>query len=285
MSKHTAAVDYHRELTAVRNTIADMRAERREIEGAPRPTSAAKAERERRLARLAALIDVDVKSLRDPRVSASDTLTLFRVANPHQPLDALTLHSAIVARVLAPIYRDVSDRALAAADQEHPPGLPMPERVKALAKLDAQLADLELEEESIIEAAETVGIELPRRHDANPAAVLRDPASSEARDKYDRLAERARQQNAAVVDLHGRLADAHDELGKARDVLRRRTEEGARTRMPVDPVFEREVQRLETEAARLNQAYESAEGAWQAAAAIVGPLREYLHNAGVHVSE
>ena len=51
-------------------------------------------------------------------------------------------------------------------------GLPAPERRKRLAEIDAELADLEREEEELIVEMAGAGVIIERRPDADPAAVL-----------------------------------------------------------------------------------------------------------------
>jgi hypothetical protein len=56
--------------------------------------------------------------------------------------------------------------------EERPSGLPTAERPAALAKIDAAIRKLGVEEEQIITEAEAAGIDLARRGDADPRIVL-----------------------------------------------------------------------------------------------------------------
>ena len=53
-----------------------------------------------------------------------------------------------------------------------PPGLPREERFRQLVEIDSQLFQLECEEEALIEAGEANGMEILRRADCDPRAVL-----------------------------------------------------------------------------------------------------------------
>lgn len=91
------------------------------------------------------------------------------------PAETLRSHSspgatvpALVALLGAPV---VASRMLAQSGGVEF-GLPPAERAKLLAKLDATLLALEIEEERLIEASEAAGAPIARRGDADPRAVL-----------------------------------------------------------------------------------------------------------------
>jgi len=56
--------------------------------------------------------------------------------------------------------------------EQNPPGLPSPERRQRIAALDAEILELERAEEAMIVAAAEHGIDLERRGDADPRAVI-----------------------------------------------------------------------------------------------------------------
>jgi hypothetical protein len=73
---------------------------------------------------------------------------------------------------LGPFIRSARIGALERYLEARPPGLPKAERPARLAEIDARLLELEREEEAIIEAAEEAGLEIARRADADPRAIL-----------------------------------------------------------------------------------------------------------------
>lgn len=68
--------------------------------------------------------------------------------------------------MIAALYRDLE--ALPRNDD----ALPISERASKLAEIEAQIFNLETQEECLIECAHQDGIILERRHDQGPASIL-----------------------------------------------------------------------------------------------------------------
>ncbi len=155
-------------IAEIRETIATLQREREAIRAAPVPISEAiplidnllaywsHAGRSDGIEAIAAAVMVGQAphiELHSPRATLADTLTLLA------PLLHRQLREAMI-----------SD--LEARYAESPPGLSSAERQRRLAELDSEIARLEALEEEAIQAAATGGLEVTRRADASPAALL-----------------------------------------------------------------------------------------------------------------
>lgn len=74
--------------------------------------------------------------------------------------------------VLAALFRDRIKDALLDALPADDKAVAMADRPGKLAELDARVRELEAEEERLIEEAEAAGLEIARRPDASPEAIL-----------------------------------------------------------------------------------------------------------------
>ena len=153
-----------KDIDSVREQIVENRARREEIARLPVTKEAA-------LARLEEWIG----SLLTNKRSGVDHLVAAMTAPGQRPApDFLRNAADDIARiewVLADRIRDLVGAALGNFYSERQ-GIDDAERERQLAKLDDDILDLELCEESIIRAAQEAGMKIPRRPDADPRAVL-----------------------------------------------------------------------------------------------------------------
>jgi hypothetical protein len=155
-------------IAEIREAIAKLKDEREAIRVAPVPMSEAiplidnllaywsHAGRPEGIERIAAAVMVGKAphiELHSPRATLADTLALL------VPLLDTQLREAMIS--------DLEVRYAAA-----PAGLPADERQRRLAELDGEIARLEALEDEAIQAAASGGLEVARRPDASPAALL-----------------------------------------------------------------------------------------------------------------
>lgn len=155
-------------IVEIRETIATLQREREAIRAAPVPLGEAiplvenllaywsHAGRSDGIERIAAAAMQGQKphvEILSPRATMADTLALL------VPLLHAQLREAMI-----------SD--LEARYAETPAGLPADERQRRLAELDGEITRLEALEEQAIQAAAAGGLEVVRRADASPAALL-----------------------------------------------------------------------------------------------------------------
>ena len=164
-----ATTDLRSEIDRIRGEIRKLNRERENVLAAPLPLKEAEE-------RLGAWIDQQTDLAALP----------FRLAafTEPEPAKERPLHvdetggrggGVDLAPVLAALFGDTIKERLAAALKTMPdyePGLPLAERPKKAAELDNQILELERQEEAIITQAETNGIRIARRPDADPRAVL-----------------------------------------------------------------------------------------------------------------
>jgi hypothetical protein len=156
-------------LESLRQRIAALTAERETTEGSLIPKQEAMARLDTWSARLRSggVEHVDLASFTLP----ADP-TLF--GHPGAGIELTNHH--ILGSLLADALRDRLAARIEAEYQRHASATDA-ERGRKLDKLDAELLDLGLAEESMIRAAEAAGIEVLRRHDADPRCVLASAAS------------------------------------------------------------------------------------------------------------
>jgi hypothetical protein len=154
--------DYLTQVSESRAKIAALQQEHEQVRTAPRPLVEA-------VARIDRGLDLEAARLRAP---------LGALVSPDAPLpmrmqlDDVGDVSPLIASLFRQQVRELLVAAVTRHYKEHPPGLPALERAAKLRELDAEILRLEHEEEATIREAEGAGLELDRRADASPAAVL-----------------------------------------------------------------------------------------------------------------
>lgn len=145
---------FHKDLAALRGSLAQLKAERDAIVGAPLPLAEALVAAETAIRRGAGCTEADW--FVDSVLSGNPTQVT------PQTLDGLLVEAAVAGAAA------LMERRL----RETPPGLPAAERASALAALDTKILRLEHDEEAAIRDLEHAGFAVERRPDADPAAVL-----------------------------------------------------------------------------------------------------------------
>lgn len=166
-SEKATAARVRAQIEKVRTAIAETKAEAAEVKRAPVPREELRAAAEARVAMSAARWRPATGSLARGQVGGS-------IALP-DPLAGIMAEDALVglvARLFGPQIVELlvaeEERALAG----RPSGLPAAERPGKLEALAERLFALECDEERQIQEAEAAGIQIERRADADPAAVL-----------------------------------------------------------------------------------------------------------------
>jgi hypothetical protein len=153
-------------VTALRETIARLRAEQREVEAAPLPLAEAEA-------RLDAALATVARS-REPHVAL-----LYSGAASLPSAQDLGLGANDIASLLAPLVREQLLARLREAHRTAGKPIAAKERGPRLAKLRASIHQAEEEEEAAVLAAEAAGLAIARRADADPAIVLQARAAEQ----------------------------------------------------------------------------------------------------------
>ena len=150
----------------IREAIRQLEAERAAVANAPVPIGEAREAVEQTVDRLAAA----AQYASVPVVLAAAE----RGQVGHVDLHARDVGSTFgfFADILRPALRDCLVAAVEAHYRDLAPGLPADERAQRLAELDHQLLELSRHEESMITELSTLGLDVSRRGDADPRAVL-----------------------------------------------------------------------------------------------------------------
>jgi hypothetical protein len=162
MSSATASI------TEIRETIATLKAEREAVRSAPVPLTEALPQIDKMLAYWAH----DGQSGGVGRIAVAAMQGQLPNVELHSPRATVADTLALLVPLLQTHLRDAFFAELEAHYAESPPGLPADERRRRLAELDAEIARLEVLEEEAIQAAASGGLEIARRPDASPAALL-----------------------------------------------------------------------------------------------------------------
>ena len=153
-----------------REKITALQAERHEIAEAPVP-------RQEALANVRQFLAIRAKDF-------DRSLTLSSVINPNAnpgqqnlilPMIDLGTDSVLQGLLCRLIPKEIETMMMSAVDthlSEHAAGLPSAERPARLAELDAKILKHGQREEKLIREAETSGLEIVRRADADPLVVL-----------------------------------------------------------------------------------------------------------------
>jgi len=184
MTKTTKSIPER--IAEVRGKIAALKAERSEVHRAPLPREEVQERIRAEVSRLASGFRPDVGGLMRPGGDGPDLLGTRElghgaghVRSDHGALFAAQITTelgrGVVAMLAALAPEALEDRLMAAVGEalhQAAPGLPAAERPERLAELDAEVLDLERQEEELIEATERDGRPIARRGDAAPEAVL-----------------------------------------------------------------------------------------------------------------
>jgi hypothetical protein len=148
-----------------RSRVAELKAERRRIEEAPTTFAEARAVIALHVERHAAdwRANAEISFFGSPQPHWSSVSPGFADQTMQPPLSILD-----PAKLASVLFEEVK-RFIEARGGE---GLPTHERPAALAALDAQLFEAEIEEEEAVVVAERAGFNPLRRPDADPRAVL-----------------------------------------------------------------------------------------------------------------
>lgn len=149
----------------VREKLSALKAQEAEILAAPLPEADVRNRLRAHLQKLATYLndDTPVSELLTDRYSTVDDVLriLTRKQSPFEMLLFFLGPEVIEKRLMAAVGSDKTTGAMPEADYR-----------KSLAAIATAIEQAEAEEERIIRAAEANGIEIARRHDANPAVVL-----------------------------------------------------------------------------------------------------------------
>lgn len=150
----------------VRRQIAETRHEREALATAPL-TKAEAAER------IQAWLDAEAKRARLDLMAGEFAAPGRGPGHPFRvPVRAGEQRSADLGPIIAALFPDQVREALLAALPDDAGAIAMTDRPGRLAELDARVRDLERQEETLIDEAEAAGVEITRRPDANPDAIL-----------------------------------------------------------------------------------------------------------------
>ncbi|MBZ9695504.1 hypothetical protein [Mesorhizobium sp. CO1-1-9] len=157
-----AAAEVTNGLESVRVQIIALKDKRSHLEVAPVP----KAEALQRLDAFAAFVNGRASRMISPRDFTTREGYRMPALSVHS-LSSGDLALGFVAALLREQLAAAIDREYAAGD-----GPTADAHRQMLAKLDVEILDLEMVEESLVRAAEAAGIEILRRGDADPRAVM-----------------------------------------------------------------------------------------------------------------
>lgn len=163
----SATAEVHEGLESVRVRIIALKDQRAHMEVLPVPKALAI----ERLDQFVAFL-----SERSDRLISPNT---FMQREEYRPPAVSSSHYHAGDLALGFVLQLMRERLASGIEAKYAPGdgPTVEEHRRMLAKLDAEILDLELVEESLVRAAEAAGIETLRRGDADPRAVL---ASNEA---------------------------------------------------------------------------------------------------------
>ena len=156
------------EIAEIRQAIEGLRGERERIRVAPVPRSEATEQIDAMLARWSHAGN----SERIERITSAAMQGQAPSIELHSPRATLADVLELLAPLLGPQLRAALIAELEARYAGSPPGLAADERQRRLAELDSEIARLETLEERAIQAASEGGMEVARRPDASPAALL-----------------------------------------------------------------------------------------------------------------
>lgn len=157
------------DVDAVRARIAALKSERRQTAEAPRPLAEAQASLDARLASEAETFRAErLRPFVASLAAGGQTLLL---GGHWQPMHGGNLYQALAGLFPALLHETLA-KELERHYQTVEAGLPRPEREARLAAIDRELFTLEVTEETLITAAESAGLQVLRRGDADCAAVL-----------------------------------------------------------------------------------------------------------------
>jgi hypothetical protein len=149
------------ELDRVRHRIADLKAKREAVANAAVTRAEAEAAARTYVRTAAERFRPTVGSF----VERARPVSNVRDELGHDP-------EAVLAALAGDRLEAILLQRVAEAYEQHGPGLTAAERAAELARIDADLFDLECQEEALCRAAEAAGQEIDRRPDADPRAVL-----------------------------------------------------------------------------------------------------------------
>ncbi|MFW5453525.1 hypothetical protein [Thioalkalivibrio sulfidiphilus] len=162
----SAATKAREAVEEVRRQIAETRREREALAVAPLTRGEV-------AARVDAWLDSEARRARLDLVAGDFSAPGRGPGHPFRvPVRAGEQRSADLGPVLAALFSDQVKAAILDALPADADAIPMADRPGRLAELDARVRELEAEEERLIEEAEAAGVEITRRPDASPEAIL-----------------------------------------------------------------------------------------------------------------
>lgn len=167
---YTPPINFGAEVAKIRAGIAELKQAIRRLDDAPMPLELAKQRVNEALADMAARYDLQGRIGR--AFSPTGYPPVLEMFQPQgHPADAVDMGP-----VLAALFPDLLRERLHTLLEQQAATMvlgPTPEaRRKQRADLEKRLFEAELEEERLIEQAEAEGIEIYRRADVNPAAII-----------------------------------------------------------------------------------------------------------------
>jgi hypothetical protein len=271
--------DYVQRIAALREEIARLDDDRRAIERAPLPFDEARPKLVAAIRGPAARVEFIAERFADPNALPADRPPFRPTHSYNAPtgvgeLLALGLLHLDVERVI-----ELASARLAALYDTVSPGMPSSERPAALAAIAARRFALEEREEATIEESEAAGVAIPRRADADPAAVL----GADGARKLERLLEAAHQRHVVLLDAEDRIAEARRGAGKARASFEAATASAYKNHASISPDFSTQLDEAEREERRLVAERDRLQNAWRDAGAILPQLKAYLRPTSVDV--
>lgn len=149
------------EVDRIRGEIARLKETREAVMGGQRSLAEAEAMLDEALDRIAARFNPSATALLNPETTVADFVVGYGTTDTPTEMLVWLHRDALKARFMS-----------AMKDAAEPGAVTAEDRRERVAKIDAQLFDLEQQEERLIEEAEEAGIEITRRPDADPRAVL-----------------------------------------------------------------------------------------------------------------
>lgn len=171
---YTPPVNLGAEVARIRAGIAGLKQDIRRLDNAPMPLEEAKRRVDKELDRMAGGFGLPARTEHAFSPSGNWLERLFRQRDSCVPgLDSVEID---LGPALAALFPDLLRERLHALLERQAatmaPGPAPEERRKRRADLEQRLFEAELEEERLIERAGAEGIEIHRRADVNPAAVI-----------------------------------------------------------------------------------------------------------------
>jgi len=282
-----STTDPIKRISEIRTACERLTAEREALAKAPLSRIEAERQVDRRVDELASRLTIDPAPFVYPPGRTAQRRGFYRRTDPAIGIDIEELTAAAVAVTFGERLRALGREAVGRFYSDHAAGLPLQERASAIARIDRQLASLEVDEETEIRIAEARGLTIDRRPDCDPRLVLAEqlpsgPPSIQRLRAFLAVAER-RYDTMRGSDF--RRTEALDERGKHAGRLAD-AERDAR-RFPGGAgglaAHRERAEQAQAELDRTTREYEELASQWQRAKTLADNLEKYGRTAGLAV--